>query len=246
MNPSFFDFYLQDEAHFYERPYFAETLNNSDNPNYARALKKAKALIKVERPRLLDLGCGTGGLLRIAKKLGFEPEGLEVSETVSKVVAKEFPVHIYDGNHANFPKLPPFDAVAVWDVLEHLPDPVAFLKAVKPLLKPDGKLILRTINENCLLSQTALWIYRLSGGRIKAPAERMHELHHVIYYTPKTFRKLVRKAGYQEKDYWISEFPADRATTSKLVQLGLEMAYLLQRLAKRTYVHYIIATPETK
>lgn len=248
MNPDFFDFYKEDQGEFYERPYFnvanEKGYENPDNPNYREALTRARKQITQKNPRLLDIGCGTGNLLKMAREVGFQAEGLEVSISISKSVADQFPIHVYDGQYDHLPVLPPFDAVAVWDVLEHLPDPVGFLRAMKKLIKPNGKLILRTINEDCLLSQLSLWMYRVTGGRFKTAADRMHEIYHVIYYSKGTLSACLKKSGYRIEQYWISEFPAERASSSLLTQVGLQCAYLLQRLLKRTYVQYMIATPE--
>ncbi|MCG3204666.1 MAG: Ubiquinone biosynthesis O-methyltransferase [Elusimicrobia bacterium] len=246
IDPKFFDFYRNNEDHFYDRPYFqnANEAPSSDNPNYFNALSRTKSLLDAQNPTLLDIGCGTGHLLNMAKKIGFYAEGLEVSESISKFLSKDFKIHIYDGNHQHIPLMNPFDVVSAWDVLEHVPDPVSFLRSVKGLIRPGGKLIIRTINEDCLLSQFSLLLYKLTAGLFKSAANRMHEVYHVIYFSKKTLLHCLEKSGYAINDYWIGEFPADRATTSKFIQTGLKLVYFFQRLTGKTYEQYLIATPK--
>lgn len=246
-NPDFFKFYQDNQDSFYDQPYFSEHADNvranPDHPNYLKALKRVKARCQGERPRLLDVGCGTGLLLRVARELGFDAEGLEVSSQISEKVRQDFKIHVYNGKIENIPSLPAYDVVVLWDVLEHLPQPVEYLQKIRSLLAPEGVLLMRTINERCLLSSLSLGLYSVSGGAIKGPAQRMHEIYHVIYFTRKTLEETLRRAGYSAVDYWLGEFPAARATSSPVVRFFLRLAYLLQGLSRRTYEQVIVAAP---
>lgn len=89
--------------------------------------------------RILDVGCGTGGMLPLLSRFG------HVTGTDSEPLALEYcrrrgfeDVHLQDG----FIAPAPFDVVTLFDVLEHVPDHVGFLGWIRGLLKPDGHLVL--------------------------------------------------------------------------------------------------------
>src|SRR5262249_12999095 len=93
--------------------------------------------------RLLDVGCATGAFLRCAADAGWEVVGVEPAAALS-AGAREVLAGRGEGIGATLQdaRLPPasFDAGTLWDVLEHVPDPVAFLRTGAALLKPGGHL----------------------------------------------------------------------------------------------------------
>ena len=89
--------------------------------------------------RILDVGCGTGGMLPLLSRFG------RVTGTDSEPLALDYcrrrgfeDVHLQEG----FTAPAPFDVVTLFDVLEHVPDDVGFLEWIRKLLTPDGRLIL--------------------------------------------------------------------------------------------------------
>ena len=104
----------------------------------SEAARRAKALSDLlSAPgRVLDVGCGDGRFLDAAKREGWETVGLEVSETAARTVVAEHPVLV--GPLSAFQVGPRFDAVTLWDVLEHVPDPTTMVREASRLLKPGG------------------------------------------------------------------------------------------------------------
>jgi len=89
--------------------------------------------------RILDVGCGTGGMLPLLSRFG------RVTGTDSEPLALDYcrrrgfeDVH----SQESFTAPAPFDVVTLFDVLEHVPDHVGFLEWTRRLLKPDGHLVL--------------------------------------------------------------------------------------------------------
>lgn len=243
-DPDFYGYYTENRDGFYERPYFTESevdkKRNPDYPNYLHALQRVRQPDCSPAPTLLDVGCGTGTLLKVADQVGFRAEGLEVSSCVSQRARKHFQIHLYDGTAGGIPGIGPYDVITMWDVLEHLPDPVQFLRALRRMLKRPGLLLVRTINEDNLLSQISILLYRITGRRLKAPADRMHEPYHVIYFNRLTLIRCLTSAGFQPKHRWTGEFPVQRAASGVLARGALRCAYLLQKLARRQYEQYVI------
>lgn len=95
--------------------------------------------------RVLDVGCASGHFLLAARKAGWSVAGVEPSETLYaravETLGAGAELHCSVLERSGFNQAS-FDAVTLWDVLEHVPEPVNFLALCASLLKPGGKLIL--------------------------------------------------------------------------------------------------------
>lgn len=92
--------------------------------------------------RVLDVGCGRGHLLDAFRRRGWDVQGVELDER-SAAHARDvlgIPVHVGPPGSEVWPE-GYFDAVVLWHVLEHLPDPEATLARVRRLLSPRGVLL---------------------------------------------------------------------------------------------------------
>lgn len=97
--------------------------------------------------RLLDIGCATGILLDAVRSRGWETEGIEPSAAACSYARDQLGLRVHQGTLSSV-RLDPgsYDVVVMWNVVEHLHDPIADLVEVKRLLKPDGRLVLTTPN----------------------------------------------------------------------------------------------------
>jgi SAM-dependent methyltransferase len=94
-------------------------------------------------PRILDAGCGSGGNLALLAQFGtvygfeYDPEARAVATSlgIGSVAAGALPDEIPFGDTT-------FDAIGLFDVLEHLPQPVESLQALAARLAPGGSLVL--------------------------------------------------------------------------------------------------------
>lgn len=98
--------------------------------------------------RVLDIGCGFGAFVISARRLGLEAVGVEIApfevEYAKRRLEREMPgleaTSIYfqgDGHKVPFEDQS-FDAVTLWNVLEHVPDGKRLLQEVTRVLKPTG------------------------------------------------------------------------------------------------------------
>jgi SAM-dependent methyltransferase len=114
------------------------------------ALRHLRILQRRQAPgRILDVGCASGMFLKVAAGAGWAVEGIEPSEilhrTATNALAGVGQVHCGTLEETDLP-LGSFDAITVWDVLEHVPDPIGFLTRCKSLLKPEGHVFLNVPN----------------------------------------------------------------------------------------------------
>lgn len=96
------------------------------------------------RGRLLDVGCAAGFFLAEARR-HYEVQGVELSAWSSAFARERLGLPVFTGTLAQA-ALPAssFDIVTLWDVIEHVPDPVAVLTEAARVLAPGGALVLTT------------------------------------------------------------------------------------------------------
>jgi len=91
--------------------------------------------------KLLDVGCASGAFLRCAADAGWDVTGVEPAQVLyskaKEKLADRGKVICATLQEASLP-IACFNAVTLWDVLEHVPDPIEFMKTCGRLLKPGG------------------------------------------------------------------------------------------------------------
>jgi SAM-dependent methyltransferase len=96
------------------------------------------------RGKLLDVGAGVGLLMRSARDSGWIVEGVEPAKDASERARFLSGATVHVGTLERIGLEPSsFDAITVLDTLRHVPDPIAFLKAARRLLRPNGVLLIR-------------------------------------------------------------------------------------------------------
>lgn len=113
------------------------------------SLKRKLKLIdsfKSESKSLLDVGCGTGDFLQIAQNNGWTVLGIEPNEQARQIANQKTNDSVFETEQLFKLKKHSFDVIALWHVLEHLPNLEAQIDVFKNLLKPDGTLIVAVPN----------------------------------------------------------------------------------------------------
>jgi 2-polyprenyl-3-methyl-5-hydroxy-6-metoxy-1,4-benzoquinol methylase len=110
--------------------------------------RRARAIEKfVPKGRILDVGCGRGILPTLMRERGWEVDALEFSETAARHARDELQLPVFVGDFVQSPYPDSsFDAVVLWHVLEHLPDPAAAIRRARQILRPGGFLIVAVPN----------------------------------------------------------------------------------------------------
>jgi SAM-dependent methyltransferase len=107
--------------------------------------------------QLLDVGCATGVFLDAIRRLGWQVTGVETSVAASQYARRRFALSVHTGElrDAGLPDRA-MDAVTMWDVLEHVQEPLDTLRELARVIRPGGSLLLTLPNPNS-------WEARLLG-----------------------------------------------------------------------------------
>ena len=95
---------------------------------------------------VLEVGCGDGFMLGVLKKLGWDVVGLERNEAMAKNAAKNAGATVYSKGFEEISKSKKFDLIILYQVLEHVEDPLQVLKDCKERLSSHGKIIIGVPN----------------------------------------------------------------------------------------------------
>ena len=156
--------------------------------------------------RLLDVGTHVGVFVEVAQKRGWDAWGLELSRWAVEIGRKNGLNMIQGTLHDAELDSASFDAVTMWDVIEHMADPIAEIREVARILKPGGLFCVHTMDIDSLFA-------RLMGKRWPWLVEM-----HLYYFSPKTLAMIVEKAGLKVESWRVQ---------GRYLHLG----YLLSRLS---------------
>ncbi len=137
--------------------------------------------------KLLEVGSYCGFFLETARKHGIRVEGVEPSAWASRYAREELKLNVHQGTLEQIqPTLErSYDTVAMWDVLEHLSDPLVVLANANVILKENGYLLLSTLDVDN-------WFPKLAGSRWPWLMDM-----HVFYFRTPALKSLLRKAGFE-------------------------------------------------
>ena len=126
----------------------------------------------------LDVGCSMGRALKIATALGFQVTGLDVSRWACEYCAKLGFTTRQGELIGQWKESELFEIVHCCHTIEHVPDPIAYLKEMHRLLKPGGQLMLACPNYASLprLVYKKKWIWCLDSHLVQFTAKQMRAL----------------------------------------------------------------------
>lgn len=144
--------------------------------------------------RLLDVGCGAGHLLALARDAGWEVTGVDPSVAACAIARREHGLQVLAAplESADLPGAA-FDVVTLVNVLDQVPDPVRLLEETRRVLRPGGLLVARVPNGDF---HCATWAILQC-----LPSAVRHRLDPLIIFHPfslnaKAIRRLLERAGY--------------------------------------------------
>jgi 2-polyprenyl-3-methyl-5-hydroxy-6-metoxy-1,4-benzoquinol methylase len=145
-----------------------------------------RPLEKIKAPpgKLVDVGAYTGVFVEIAAQHGWDAYGVEPSHWAVDQ-ARESGLHMIEGTLASSGlDDDSLDVVTMWDVIEHVSNPLGEMQQAQRLLKPGGLLVVHTMD--------------IDSGFARVMGQRWPWLMemHIYYFSQRTLKHMLEKAGF--------------------------------------------------
>lgn len=136
--------------------------------------------------KLLDVGANCGAFLKIASEAGYQAQGIEPSRWCAEYANKNLGQNVKNGTVFDLdPSEKDFDIVTMFDVLEHLRDPIKELNAVNQRMKKGGVLIISTLDIDTifpkLLGKKWPWLMDM----------------HIYYFNRGIIEQMLKRTGFK-------------------------------------------------
>lgn len=189
-------------AKIYSSDYFDKGKYCDDfaaNMETNRRLNLLKSLRLKSDAKILDYGCATGDFVKSLSGM-YEAWGCDISESAINIARKNNPSlanRFFLINEATL-FLKKFDVIVLWDVLEHLSDPLSAMQVIVNMLKPNGALIISTPN-----------IATVTAKLMKSRWAFMTPPEHLAFFSPKSLDYLfhmigVTRCSLKNKGKWVN------------------------------------------
>ena len=157
--------------------------------------------------KVLDIGCGGGLFLALLKQRGAQVMGIELSNSRAQYAKTKHGLNIdkhpiesdfWQGGYAQH-----FEAVTLWDVIEHVNFPQQTLQSAVNVLKPGGLVLIDTPCRDSFYHRFGALTYRLTRGRYPTFLNAMYSAHlfgHKQIFSTREMKKLFEAVGLEVVD----------------------------------------------
>jgi len=198
---------------------YIETQLQANLDKFKNQVEVLARQLPLQNARILDIGCGGGLFLSLVKQRGAQVTGIELSDsrahyaqTRHGLPIEKHPIEsaYWQDGYAQY-----FDAVTLWDVIEHVNYPVQTLQSAAQVLKPGGLLLIDTPCRDGFYHRFGELTYRLSGGRFPTFLNAMYSSHlfgHKQIFSTKEMKDLLTPVGLKVvelKTFHELSFPYD-------------------------------------
>ena len=206
----------QDDNKFYDENMQDKNVNDVGDIKRAKrkmmedTIRRVNLIRKLtqKKGKILEIGSGHGFFLEMMRKSGYKMTGIEISKEKRKFSKQVTAVKVLDVNiNEEMPDVGNFDVIVMFQVLEHIIDPIGFLRNVRKILKSNGKIIVEV--PNCDDFQLRLH---------KEYREFYWERAHISYFTPKTLKSVFGMVGFNTKILGTQRYSIENMFSWKLLK----------------------------
>ena len=135
---------------------------------------------------LLDIGCGTGWFLECARERGFDIAGFDLGTEVAAWTADRLGIPVWSSSLDEIPSDRKFSVITAFDVLEHVLEPVEWLRSAMTFLKPGGMMLLYVPHFDSLSVQV-----------MRDKSSLVTPLEHILFFTKQAMQTLADRVGLE-------------------------------------------------
>jgi SAM-dependent methyltransferase len=172
-------------------------LHETQLPAYrAQARRLLKAMGR--RGAGLEVGSYVGGFLAAAREIGLQFEGLDISTDVN-AFTRSLGFTVHDGDLESLGSDRQFDAVAIWNTFDQLPDPRGAVNAAWRLVRAGGVFVVRVPNGEFYARLRRAMTQRLTGGpaRLALAHNNLVTFPYRYGFTIRSLTRLLGRIGFQ-------------------------------------------------
>lgn len=184
--------------------------------------KRCRPLLRTQKPgTILDIGCGTGFFLAEMKRYHWHSVGIDLNANAVRVARETRQLEVYLGKveEADFAENS-FDAITMWDTLEHIHNPRGLLAKVHHILKPGGYLLVKVPSLDSLGAK----IFGEYWAGLDAP-------RHMTVFSRQTLARLLRETGFNATRSW--------SAASSYSTWVISLKFLLAERPENRWLRYI-------
>jgi 2-polyprenyl-3-methyl-5-hydroxy-6-metoxy-1,4-benzoquinol methylase/predicted RNA-binding Zn-ribbon protein involved in translation (DUF1610 family) len=146
---------------------------------------------------LLDVGCGEGAFLELAKRAGLRTTGIDISSRAAHAAAqKGHKIFCSPVDEPPYPSDERFDIITMWDILEHLRQPLQALRYVFASLAPGGRLFILTPMMGSVYDRWGIRLHQLSAGRCNQLLRMCWDQNHLFRFSPAGTQRVLHSIGF--------------------------------------------------
>jgi 2-polyprenyl-3-methyl-5-hydroxy-6-metoxy-1,4-benzoquinol methylase len=187
-----------------EESAYIETQLQANAGRFRHQVDVLKKHLPLRSANVLDIGCGGGLFLSLLKQEGTKAVGIELSNSRAYYASSKHDLEIHkhpiESDFWQREYKDRFDAVTLWDVIEHVNYPFQTLQSAVNVLKTGGLLLIDTPCRDSFYHQAGAVTYRLSGGRFPTFLNAMYSSHvfgHKQIFSTGEMKELFRSGGLE-------------------------------------------------
>ncbi len=192
---------------------YIETQLQANSDKFKNQVDLLEKHLPLQDAKVLDIGCGGGLFLSQLQQRGAQVIGIELSDSRAQYARTKHNLkidkHLIESAHWQNDYANQFDAVTLWDVIEHVNYPQKTLQSAANVLKPGGLLLIDTPCRDSFYHRFGEFTYKLTHGKYPTFLNAMYSSHlfgHKQIFSSTEMRQLFESVGLEVIDlHWFHE-----------------------------------------
>ena len=183
---------------------YIETQLQANESKFLHQVEVLKRHLPLQNARVLDIGCGGGLFLSLLKEQGADVLGIELSDSRAQYAKTRHGLEIHkrpiEDDFWRRDRAGRFEAVTLWDVIEHVNYPFQTVQSAADILKPGGFLLIDTPCRDSFYHRFGEFTYKATRGKYPTFLNAMYSSHlfgHKQIFATWELKELFESAGLE-------------------------------------------------